>query len=206
LLALLVNPKKGIRKEACWTISNITAGNAEQIQAVIEAGIIAPLVSILRSAEFDIQKEAAWAISNATSGGRDEQLRFLVSQGVIPPLCDLFPCQDPKIVMVAMEGIENLLRVGKTDSRGGLNKYTELVEECGGLDRLEQLQRHENEEIYEKAVKILRTYFDSEEETEETAALAPGVAAGGAAFTFAGAAGGAGAGGPGAMTGDFNFT
>jgi importin subunit alpha-1 len=31
LLALLSNPKKGIRKEACWTISNITAGNHEQI-------------------------------------------------------------------------------------------------------------------------------------------------------------------------------
>ena len=26
LLALLQSPKKGIRKEACWTISNITAG------------------------------------------------------------------------------------------------------------------------------------------------------------------------------------
>jgi hypothetical protein len=31
LLALLINPKKGIRKEACWTISNITAGNHEQV-------------------------------------------------------------------------------------------------------------------------------------------------------------------------------
>ena len=28
---------KGIKKEACWTISNITAGNREQIQAVIDA-------------------------------------------------------------------------------------------------------------------------------------------------------------------------
>lgn len=27
LLALLNSPRKGIRKEACWTISNITAGN-----------------------------------------------------------------------------------------------------------------------------------------------------------------------------------
>lgn len=26
------NYKKGIKKEACWTISNITAGNKEQIQ------------------------------------------------------------------------------------------------------------------------------------------------------------------------------
>jgi importin subunit alpha-1 len=34
LLALLSNDKKGIVKEACWTISNITAGNPEQIEQV----------------------------------------------------------------------------------------------------------------------------------------------------------------------------
>jgi len=33
LLNLLKNNyKKSIKKEACWTISNITAGNADQIQ------------------------------------------------------------------------------------------------------------------------------------------------------------------------------
>lgn len=33
LLSLLThNHKKSIKKEACWTISNITAGNKEQIQ------------------------------------------------------------------------------------------------------------------------------------------------------------------------------
>jgi hypothetical protein len=33
LLTLLNNNyKKSIKKEACWTISNITAGNKEQIQ------------------------------------------------------------------------------------------------------------------------------------------------------------------------------
>ena len=37
--------KKSIKKEACWTISNITAGTKDQIQAVIDAGAVfrAPL-------------------------------------------------------------------------------------------------------------------------------------------------------------------
>lgn len=35
LLNLLThNHKKSIKKEACWTISNITAGNKEQIQVL----------------------------------------------------------------------------------------------------------------------------------------------------------------------------
>ena len=34
LLLLNTSHKKSIKKEACWTISNITAGTKEQIQAV----------------------------------------------------------------------------------------------------------------------------------------------------------------------------
>lgn len=48
-------------------------------QAVIEAGLIAPLVNLLQTAEFDIKKEAAWAISNATSGGTHEQIKYVTS-------------------------------------------------------------------------------------------------------------------------------
>lgn len=47
----------------------------EFLQAVIQADIIAPLVHLLQTAEFDIKKESAWAISNATSGGTHEQIK-----------------------------------------------------------------------------------------------------------------------------------
>lgn len=194
LLHLLkTSQKKSIKKEACWTISNITAGTKEQIQArpccpctplltrsslqaacpatqqlgyrtshntkpptatqagslitfmciileapdpsqgclgactqsqsadavcvmavmqaVIDADLILPLVHMLGEAEFDIKKEAAWAISNATSGGRHDQIKYLVASGAIKPLCDLLTCSDPRIVTVALEGIENILKV-----------------------------------------------------------------------------------------------
>lgn len=196
LLSLLIHPKKGIRKEACWTISNITAGNADQIQAVIDAHIFPPLINLLRSAEFDIQKEAAWAISNATSGGRDSQIKYLVEIGVIPPLCELFRCMEPRIVLVALEGIENILRVGQQEAKqtGGENKYAEMVEECGGLALLEDLQRHNNEEIYQKAQRILINYFNAEEEEEE---VCPAPVVSGGQFGFS-----TGAAPP---TGGFNF-
>ena len=103
LLALLRSPKKGIRKEACWTISNITAGNSQQIQSVLDANLVLPLIELLTNAEFDIKKEAAWAISNATSGGSSDQIKFLVAQGCIRPLCDLISIADSKIITVALE-------------------------------------------------------------------------------------------------------
>jgi hypothetical protein len=47
--------KKNIRKEACWTLSNVTAGTAEQIQSVINACVFPKLIQLLGSSEFDIQ-------------------------------------------------------------------------------------------------------------------------------------------------------
>jgi len=47
------------------------------LQAVIEAGLIAPLVNLLQNAEFEVQKEAAWALFNATSGGTHEQIKYV---------------------------------------------------------------------------------------------------------------------------------
>ena len=41
-------------QEAAWTISNITAGNSVQIQLVIDAGCLAPLIDILIKGDFKV--------------------------------------------------------------------------------------------------------------------------------------------------------
>lgn len=169
LLSLLNSPKKSIRKEACWTISNITAGNKEQIGAVIDSNIIPPLIQILINADFDVKKEAAWAISNATSGGTPGQIKYLVQQGCIEPLCNLLGVHDSKIVSVALEGLENILRVGQKErdtSGADFNEYAQNIESVGGLDKIEGLQQHSNQEVYEKAVRILEVFFMADEEEE----------------------------------------
>jgi len=174
LHALLNSPKKGIRKEACWTISNITAGNKTQIQEVIQADIVPPLISLLTNADFDIKKEAAWAISNATSGGSPEQIEFLVQSGCIKPLCDLLACPDARIITVALEGLENILKVGEKEEMiqaHGMNKYANAVEEADGLDKIENLQKHSNNEIYERAMKILEKFFAAEDDDGELTSM-----------------------------------
>jgi len=179
LLGLLDHPKKNIRKEACWTISNVTAGNSDQIGMVIAANVFPKLVTLLRASEFDIQKEAAWAISNATSGGSPEQILYLAQQGALPPLCDLLIVQEPKIISVALEGIENVLKAGlsvtQTHPQTGLiGQITSVIEECGGLQKIEDLQNHENQQIYERSVKILETYFGAEDDVDEVYNMPPG--------------------------------
>jgi importin subunit alpha-1 len=53
-------------------------------------------------------------------------------QGCIKPLCDLLTCQDARIVTVALEGLENILRVGEADKELGGASATNQVRRLGG--------------------------------------------------------------------------
>ncbi|XP_022656376.1 importin subunit alpha-7-like [Varroa jacobsoni] len=168
LAHLLGSPKETIRKEACWTLSNITAGNRDQIQAVINANIIPALIDILRTGELKARKEAAWAVTNATSGGSPEQIRYMVSQNCIPPMCDLLAMSDPKIVQVALLGLENILKLGENESiTSGTNQYVLAIEECYGLDKIEFLQTHDNIDIYQKAFEMIERFFSADDDEED---------------------------------------
>nr|XP_025739574.1 importin subunit alpha-1-like [Callorhinus ursinus] len=46
--SLLTNPKTNIQKEAMWTMSNITAGHQDQIQQVVNHGLVPFLVGVRR--------------------------------------------------------------------------------------------------------------------------------------------------------------
>ncbi|KAI7860797.1 armadillo-type protein [Circinella umbellata] len=172
LMQLLGSPKEPIRKETCWTISNITAGNTNQIQAVINGGLIPPLIQILSLGDNKTRKEACWAICNATSGGLQElaQIKYMVSAGCIRPLCDILTALDNKITLVALDGLENILRAGEYErmhSDDGLNPYALMIEECGGVDHIHALQSHDNEEIYKKSFNIIDKFFSDDDEDED---------------------------------------
>lgn len=109
--------------------------------------------------------------------------RYLVNQNCIKPLCDLLVCPDPRIVTVCLEGLENILKVGEAEkgNTGDVNYFAQLVDEAEGLEKIENLQSHDNNEIYEKAVKILETYWL--EEDDETVPAGDGTQPG---FNFGG--------------------
>jgi importin subunit alpha-2 len=64
LVRLLVHANMKIVKFAAWTVSNIAAGNAIQIQALFTNNVVRPLVDVLGKGDFECQKEAARAITN----------------------------------------------------------------------------------------------------------------------------------------------
>jgi hypothetical protein len=154
---LLQHGKEAVRKEACWAVSNVTAGNASQIQAVLEAGLLPPLLSCLTHGEARTRKEACWALFNIASGGALEQVQWVAAQGSVKPLCDMLAVPDSRLLIVVLDAIGHLLKAGVLPQ--GANPVADWVEECGGTDRIEHLQNHDNDDIYEKAHAIIETYF-----------------------------------------------
>jgi HEAT repeat protein len=162
---LATNPKKIIRKETMWMLSNITAGNNRQIAQVIDKQLIPRAMELLASGDWDVKKEATWVLANAVVGGTPEQVMYLVQQGAVQGLCGVLEVNDSGVVETVLDSLEAILKVGKShpDERT-LQHLCNLVEQCDGLTKLESLQDDANEGIYNRAVRILQTYFGAEEE------------------------------------------
>ena len=175
---LLAHAKKGIRKEACWALSNVAAGSQSQITSLLEQQtMMEGVLHCLEHDEWDVRKEAAWVVSNIATGGTHEQVFAAVKNlKVVGPLCSLLDVQDGKILLVALDALDALLKCDAKSS--GLLKVPSLVDEADGLDRLEALQEHENHSVYTKAVHIIEAYFGADDDDENGGAenVAPAVA------------------------------
>ena len=87
-------------------------------------------------------------------------------------MCNLLKMMDNKIIQVALDGLDNLLKVGEMDRETtghGVNQYALYVEEAGGLVTIHELQHHDNLEIYKKAYFIMDKYFPDDEDDENEA-------------------------------------
>ncbi len=57
-----------------------------------------------------------------------------------------------------------------------------FIQEAGGLDKIENLQMHDNQAIHSKVLQIMTRYFGAEEEEDDN--LAPQVSSDGQSFQF----------------------
>ena len=110
LSSLLDNESRNIRKETCWTLSNVTSGTVSQVQQVLESpGLFSKVIELIESSDdSEIQKEATWVVSNATSNREPKQIAYIIEQGAVGPLAELLKKRN-LVLDIALEGLENIL-------------------------------------------------------------------------------------------------
>jgi hypothetical protein len=167
---LIQDPRSSIRREACWALSNICAGTRSQISQIIDSGLIQILVNICHKDKQTVYKEAMYSLTNATSGANNNDLQRLVDLGVLEVLCKRLRDTEAKIIQVALEGIDNVCRVGSLMNPiagMNLNAFVERVERNGGRSVIQGLVHHYDIDVSSKADEIVNNWFvDSDTEAD----------------------------------------
>ena len=63
-----------------------------------------------------------------------------------------------QIIQVLLDGLGNILKLAGPDAEF----VATAIEEAGGMEKIEKLQQHKNEDIYKLAYAIIDKYFTSD--------------------------------------------
>lgn len=119
LLALLTNNhKKSIKKEACWTISNITAGNKEQIQVRFCLWSVQPIMQLMsaRYSSCPVNINLLFTIQIPLNTKlRLGIIQAVIDANIIPPLVALLASAEFDIKKEAAWAVSNATSGGTAE-------------------------------------------------------------------------------------------
>jgi len=168
LFKLLEHEKKVVRKETCYALSAITAGNDRHVGCVIaNPNYLNKLITLAVSDKFlEVRREAAWVLANALIKCNIDQLMFMLQYGLLECFCTLLDdTRDAKNLEVVIEGLNAILNKGKeiASQRRCENPFISEFESRGGLEKVQKLQEHENVEVYQAALKLMEGHYELED-------------------------------------------
>ncbi len=176
LRALLASADRGIRKEVCWIVSNITE-SSHQVQDVLDADILPPLLKLLDSQDAACREDATWVLFNLSSNREPKQISYLADKNGVRALCNLLTCGKDLDVLwkgcgtvaaVALKGLRNILICGQSEAAShplGYNRMAALVADAHGVERIEALTAHASHDVRLRARLLLERMFGAEPST-----------------------------------------
>lgn len=138
LLKVLDHHKKVVRRQACWVLSNITAGSKGQVQAVINAQpLMKRVLELFQMDGNDVKREVCYIFSNMSHSGDPEVIFNLYrTTGIIRYYINLLSVQDNKTVEVALQSLYVILAQGDKFKVNGKNPLVLQLHNMGAVDMI----------------------------------------------------------------------
>lgn len=114
-MALFDHPKKPIRKEICWILSNIAAGATTQVEAFISRVDLLDRLALLFHQDVpDVQREICWVYGNLGHlGDRHKLLEIYLHYDIMRVFSNLLHQEDAETLENALETLYKILSLGK---------------------------------------------------------------------------------------------
>lgn len=160
--------EKSFIKEILYTLSNFLVDSDEIIGLVFRTKEhFDILMALCQDNSISIKREAIWCISNVTKTGSNERIHGLVQNGIFKTFKNnLYLKQDSQILMIIIEGMENILKCQKKMQMSGKTgpeyDYMRIIEESGIFDCLETLQTHKVPKVYRAVISLLEENFEED--------------------------------------------
>ena len=156
----LFNENISIRKETAFILSNIAAGTQKQIEILIDQNFLQILYKIFINDNPKVKKEAIIAIANMTSVEDEKYMKKILDDNILVIVVELLKKEDIYFIAIGLEILGNIFAF--SEKKGRKKEFQNECYKIGIADILGKLQIHENQIIYEKTLKILDTYFETE--------------------------------------------
>jgi len=165
LCKLVTHRKVSIRKEACWSASNLLADDANLVGRAMDVSMFSHLFHIVRMDVNDVKIEAIVCVTNSVLSSTLDQVEILVSLGLFTIFPSLFSEKQSRLVVAGLECLKQLLIRGeqiKERRDDPCNCFLLKMEECGLIPLVEGLQNHESLDVYQKVTQIIDMFFKPE--------------------------------------------
>jgi hypothetical protein len=169
LHAPLAHANQAIVRAACGVVQSLCLADEEVFDCVGNAGLVPLILTLAESADDETCREAVGALRNLCVAKPAHS--FLIDSDALPVISRSLSHRSEAVVALALQALTMLLSAAAEEAAKGAttaaaaaprseNKVASMMEECGGLDALEALQRHRSDAT---ARLLLETYFFGDE-------------------------------------------
>ena len=154
-------PSEYIQKEWYWALSNFCASSQIWTTEILNLGLDLQFMQAVLHGSEKIKTEAIWCLCNLTPNLTKEMAEHLIKNNIIQVLIEFLKSNTvARSTLVALEGLGKILDFNKELQGDNKDKIIDMVEQCGGIDVIELLQTHPNQNVYSKALSILEKHFN----------------------------------------------